>query len=114
MTQMVNVLAIVIMLLMALAAFALYRFMFIRGLRQAVAIFRECGALDAERARSLEDLGLQTQPLARRLFRPRNYKVQAADLLFRQGVIQATPQGHFYLSETALLQSPLKRFFSQS
>ncbi len=110
---MVNVYAMVILLLMIVAAIALYRLMFIRGLRRAVATFRQCEALDAERAKSLEELGLESRPYVRRMFRPRNYKASAADLLFRQGIIQATNEGRFYLSETALSQSPLNKVLNR-
>lgn len=109
---MTNVIAILIIALMAVLAFFLYRTLFIRGLRRVVAIFRATEALDARRAKTLEELGLKPPAYVRRMFKPRDYRQSAAELLHRQGVIKMAEGGRFYLSESALEQSPLKKYLS--
>ena len=107
-----NILAIAIILLLAVGAFYLYRALFVRGVRRVVAIFRAVEALDAKHARTLDELGLQPPPYLRRMFRPRDYRVIAAELMMRQGVIRPTEDRRFYLSESALEQSPLRKYLS--
>ncbi len=110
---MANVIAIFIILLMGVLAFYLWRLMFVRGMRRVVAVFRECKALDPERAKTLEELGLQRPPYLRRMFRPRDYKQSASEMLYRQGIIKATQDGRFYLSESELSKSNTNRVISQ-
>lgn len=107
---MTNTIAIVVIILMIVMAYYLYRALFFRGLRRVVAIFREHNALDAKTAETLAELGLQQPPYIRRMFKPRDYKQSAAELLHREGIIKVAEGGRFYLSETDLGQSRLKKY----
>lgn len=109
-TQLTDAIAIVVIILMIVAAYYLYRALFFRGLRRVVATFREHKALDAKRAETLAELGLQPPPYIRRMFRPRDYRQSAADLLHREGIIKVVEGGRVYLSETDLGQSRLSKY----
>jgi hypothetical protein len=112
---MTNAIVIAIIVLMGVGAFYLWRFLLRRGVRRVLAVFRELKALDAKRAKTLNELGLEQQPYLRRMFRPRDYNKTAADLLYRQGIIKVVPDtGRFYLDERALKQSRLASFVGEA
>ena len=110
---MINVLAVVVILLVAVLAFYLWRYMMIRALRSVVALFRENDAVTSESAVTLETLGLEPIPFTRRLFRPRDYKRPALQVLGQQGIIKMVEGPKFYLDEIALKNSSITRHFHE-
>ncbi len=76
-----------------------------RALEAVVRIFREEEALEEETAKNLEELGLTPQSFIERLYRVRDYRPYALQLLQGQEVVQETPEGRLYLSQEKLAQS---------
>lgn len=76
-----------------------------RALAAVVHIFREEEALDAGRAKTLEELGLTPQSFIERLYRVRDYRPYALQLLQGEEVVQETSEGRLYLSEARLAES---------
>jgi hypothetical protein len=101
-------LAFIIILLMLVAAFYLLRFFTRRAVRQVVAVFRQQGATNSRRAKTLQELGLVQAPMLQRMFKPRDYRPQALQVLAREGVLRVVEGERVYLSEEALIHSRLK------
>ena len=106
---MINVVAVVVILLVVVLAFYLWRYLLIRAVRAVVALFRENNAVTSESAVPLETLGLQPIPFTRRLFRPRDYKQPALQFLGQQGIVRMVEGPKFYLDEIALKNSRVTR-----
>ena len=107
---MANVIALAAIILMLVAAYYLWRFMLRRGMRAVVRAFREHGAVSPKKAATLEEMGLQPLTILNRMFRPRDYKRPASQILAREGIIKMTEGPRFYLDETALKQSRIAGF----
>lgn len=110
---MTNVIVVIVIILVVVLAFYLWRFMLIRAIRTVVGLFRNRDAVTSKNAVTLESLGLEPVPLMRRLFRPRDYKQPALQLLGQQGIIKMVEGPKFYLDESALKDSSLTRFFNE-
>ena len=67
---------------------------------RVIKIFCRYNALNANNARTAEELGLAPLGFMDRLMKPRDYKPQALRFLKESGVVQSTPDGRLYLSET--------------
>jgi len=111
---MTNVIVVIVLILLVVLAFYLWRFMLIRAVRNVIALFRNANALTSKDAVTLESLGLEQLPLMRRLFRPRDYKQPALQLLGQQGIIKMVEGPKFYLDESALKDSNITRLLSDS
>lgn len=111
---MTNAIVVIVLILLVVLAFYLWRYMLIRGVRTVVALFRNANALTSKDAVTLESLGLEPLPLMRRLFRPRDYKRPALQLLGQQGVIKMVEGAKFYLDESALKDSNITRLLRDS
>jgi hypothetical protein len=110
--RMQTAVALVIIILLLVGTFFMYRAFMQKALRKVVSIYREQGATDPKRAKSLEALGLQRPGAVGRMFRPRDYKQSAMRLLAQEGAIRMTEGEKFYLSEDGLANSRLKQFAS--
>ncbi len=100
---------IVILALLVLAIF-LSRMRMKRSLQQVLRIFREKGALDSQNAKTKEELGITPQSVIERMYKVRDYKPYALQLLVDAEIIKLTEEGMFYLSEKSLADSNLKNF----
>lgn len=110
-SDMNTALAIVIMLALLVAVLVYVpRFFVKRAMRKVVAIFRKVGATSPKQATTLESLGLVQAGFVDRMFKPRDYRPQAARLLIQVGIILPTDDGTYYLSEQALEDSPVKKW----
>jgi hypothetical protein len=106
----INAVAIAIIVLLVGGAIYLWRFLLQKGVRRVVAQFREKGATDVKKAKTLTELGLVRPGMLGRAFRPRDYRYQALRMLADERVIMKTDQERFFLSEDGLRVSRLKRF----
>ncbi len=90
---------------MILAFFILPQWRIRRAIRQVIEIFREYEANRPSTAKTLEQLGLrQERGGLLVLFRRRDYKKLALDILIRAQAIQQIEDGRLYLLEEELWQ----------
>jgi hypothetical protein len=68
-------------------------------------IFRKNKAVDAQNAKTIDELGLRPKSLAQSVFRGTQYKTTALIVLKNAGVIETTQDGKLYLSEDNLSRS---------
>ncbi len=73
-----------------------------RATFQVIDRFCSYKALNAKKARKVEELGLASPDIFQRLFRPRDYKPYALQVLSRAGLIRVTGEGRLYLMEEKL------------
>ncbi|HVN22725.1 MAG TPA: hypothetical protein VMT71_02050 [Syntrophorhabdales bacterium] len=66
---------------------------------KVIRIFRQHGAVNAQGARTLADLGLAPLGFFDRLMKPRDYRPQALRFLKERGILHSTADGRFYVSE---------------
>lgn len=81
-----------------------------RGMRHVVLAFRERGATDYEHAVTAQELGVVRGRLYDRMFKIRDYKPDALNILLQADVVQMTEEGRLYLSEENLAHSNAKAF----
>lgn len=99
--------AIVILLLLGVVVIP--RFMVKRAMGRVVQAFRAQNATNLKNARTLEELGLQPRGFIDGMFRGRDYKPFALDLLRRAEIILTTEDGKLYLSEDRLSRTELTK-----
>ena len=75
-----------------------------RAVFKVINIFCQSGALDAEHARTQDELGLTPPAFFDRLTRTRDYKPQALRLLKGANILHTTTDGKLYLSQKELGQ----------
>jgi len=103
-------LTLLIIIVLLVLTYLMWRALLRRGFRRVVAIFRAAKATDAKRARTLEELGLEGRSGALRYFGPRDYKQTAMRIMGQDRIILMTGGERFYLSEETLQHSRVKRF----
>ncbi len=104
----------VIVILAILAIFVVPRWRMKRAFRQVIQIFRAHNALNIKSAKTAEELGLVPRGMLDGLFRGRDYKPFALNLLTQGDIIQKTEDDKLYLSEAKLMDSEFGRSFSFS
>jgi len=105
------VIIIGIIVVLALAMF-LSRFMMMRAFTKVIKIFQQNNAINDKNAKTIDELGLRPPSFTQRMFRARDYKPQALNLLIRSDIIQTTEDGKLYLSEENLSYSKFKNLSS--
>ena len=79
-----------------------------RAVLQVITIFKKHQALDAERAKTIEELGLSPQGFRLRVMR--DYKPRAVDMLIKAKIIEVTEDRKLYLLEKNIVNlHPYKR-----
>ncbi|MFC2063449.1 hypothetical protein ACFLS8_05880 [Chloroflexota bacterium] len=102
------VIILVLVVTLILTFFVIPQWRIRRAMRQVIGVFREYGATQPSGAKTLEELGLVKQTsFAMSLFRRRDYKRPAVDLLIRIGALQEVEEGRLYLVEEELLRAKL-------
>ena len=86
------------------ALFVIPSLMTRRAVFKVINIFCQSGALDAEHARTQDELGLAPPAFFDRLTRTRDYKPQALRLLKEANILHTTTDGKLYLSQKELGQ----------
>lgn len=79
-----------------------------RALRSVIETFRENNALNEEQAKTAVDLGIKPQSVFERLYKTRDYKPYALQVLAQAQIIETTEDGRHYLLESKLAESKLK------
>jgi len=105
------VIIIGIIVVLALGMF-LSRFMMTRAFTTVIKIFQRDNAINNKSARTIDELGLRPPSFTQRIFRSRDYKPQALNMLIRAEIIQTTEDGKLYLSEENLAYSKFKNLSS--
>ena len=98
---------IIIVVIAILGLFVIPRFMMKRATNHVLKIFRQHYATSVKSARTVEELGLKPRTFMEGMFRNRDYKPHALQLLMKSEIIQMTEDGKLYLSEERLASSGL-------
>ena len=103
--------AVTIILLIAillLAAGVLPQLLLDRAIRSVIRIFRHHNAIGIGNAKTVSELGLSPQPFFARMWKTRDYKPRALQLLRNASIVQTTEEGKLYLSAEDLATSKWK------
>ncbi len=92
-----------------LAVFIIPQWRLRRAIRQVIRIFREHNAIGIKNACTIDELRLRPRGMMEGIWKGRDYKKYALDALMKSGIIQATGDGRFYISEDKLISSGLDR-----
>ena len=76
-----------------------------RAMRQVILIFREHTATSSRSAKAIDELGLSPQGMMGGMFKGRDYKQYALNMLMKSEIIQVTEDGKMYLLEDKLYAS---------
>jgi hypothetical protein len=99
---------VILVSLMLFVMFILPQLLLRRAIPSIIRIFRQGNAVGIENAKTFEELGLKPKNMAQAIFRGREYKVTALEVLKNANVIQTTEDGKLYLSEENLSNSKWK------
>ena len=99
---------VILVALMLFVMFILPQFLLRRAIPSLIRIFRQGKAVGIENAKTVEELGLKPKSMAQAIFRGREYKITALQVLRNANVIQSTEDGKLYLSENDLSNSRWK------
>jgi hypothetical protein len=100
---------VLIFALLLAAMFIVPRWRLKRAIRQVVQILQEHNATDSKNAKTIDGLGLRPKAMMEGMFRGRDYKPYALNILMRAEIIQQTEDGKLYLSEEKLRASGLEK-----
>jgi hypothetical protein len=78
-----------------------------RAVRQVIHIFQKKNAINQQLAMNLEDLRLKPRSYLQNMMNIRDYKPAALNMLIEAGILLKTADEKYYLSEEALMNSPL-------
>ena len=102
----------IVLVLAVMVAVVIYvpRYFMKKAMREVVSLFRAKGATTPKTAATLQELGLVRPGLVERMTKPRDYRLNALNLLGQANVVIPTSDGRLYLSEEDLENSPIKQF----
>ena len=81
-----------------------------RAIPSVIRTFREHNAVNIKDAKTIDKLGLQTRPMLERMWKTRDYKPRALQLLMSANIIQMTEDGKLYLSEENLAATKWNKY----
>ena len=81
-----------------------------RAIPSVIRIFRAHNALRDRDAQTIDVLGLYTKPMLERMWKPRDYKPRALQLLLSANIVQMTEDGKLYLSEDNLAATKWNKY----
>ncbi len=99
---------IIMVALLLIVLVALPQLTLRRAIPSLIRIFRERDAVGADNAKTPGELGIQQTTFTQTLFRGRDDKVNALQVLKEARVVQTTGDGKLYLSEDHLATSKWK------
>jgi len=73
-----------------------------RAIGRVIEIFQKQNAIGAQRAKTVDELGLTPPNLMARFTRMRDYRQNALSILIKTGIIQANEEGKLFLTEEKL------------
>ncbi|MGI6317722.1 MAG: hypothetical protein ACOX1I_09495 [Dethiobacteria bacterium] len=88
----------------------LSRLLMVRAIKEIIRIFFNSGALDAQNAKTREELGIVPQSFLERMYRIRDYKPYALQTMLNAGIIRETSDARYYLSEEKLSATALNKY----
>ena len=103
----IAVFIVLVVVLLLLGMFIIPHWLLKRAISKVIRVFRVRNASGVENARTLEELGLGPKNVMQVMFRGRDYRQYALDVLIRAEIIRVTEDGRLYLSEEKLLTSRL-------
>ncbi len=92
----------IIVILAFLGLYVIPRLMLKRALKKVLKTFRDQNATNFKNAKTIEELGLKPKSFLEGMFRTRDYRPYALDLLKRTEIVQTTEDGKLYLLEPKL------------
>lgn len=102
---------VAIIIIAVLGLFVIPRFLMKRALKKVIRIFREHNATNIRNAKTLDELGLKPRSFMEGMFRTRDYKPFALDLLRKGEIVQMTEDGKLYLLEDKLREKLVRTGF---
>ncbi len=99
---------VILVVLLLLAMFVLPQLRLRMAIPSVIRLFRQSNAVGIKNAKTVEELGLKPLTFTQAIFRGRNYKITALQVLKNANVIQGTEDGKLYLSEANLSSSKWK------
>jgi len=91
--------------LILIIIFVLPQIMLRLAISSVIRTFRQRKAVDAQNARTIDELGLKPKSMMQAIFRGAQYKTTALLVLRNAHVIESTEDGKLYLSEENLSNS---------
>jgi|LSQX01.1.fsa_nt_gb hypothetical protein len=88
----------------------LSRLLMVKAIKEIIRIFFNSGALDAQTAKTREELGIVPQSFLERMYRIRDYKPYALQTMLNAGIIQETADARYYLLEKKLSATALNKY----
>lgn len=88
----------------------LSRLLMVRAIREVIKIFFITDALNAQNAKTRTELGLVPQGFVERMYRIRDYKPYALQVMLNAGIILETSDARYYLSEEKLTGTALNKY----
>jgi hypothetical protein len=89
-------------ILLFLGLYYIPAFMVRRAILKVINIFCRHDAIGVENAKTVDELGLKPLDFFQRLWRLRDYKPQALQILRQQGIVYLTKDGKLYIVEDEL------------
>lgn len=102
---MATLIAFLLIALLAVGSFFLWRLLIRRAMRVVVGIFREHKALTPESAAPLEKMGLQDHKPVMGMIKFGDYRQTAMQVFAQDCIIMTTGDERYFLSEDALARS---------
>jgi hypothetical protein len=96
---------ILLTVLVLVVVFVLPQILLRNAVSSILRVFRKNKAIDAQSARTIDELGLRPKSMAQAIFRGTQYKTTALMMLRNAGIIETTEDGKLYLSEDNLSRS---------
>ena len=98
-----EILLLVLLAVLLLAGLIVFPQLLVRrAIPEVIKIFKRHDALGIKNAKTVEELGLGGQTMVQRMWKPRDYKPRALQLLLNANIVQMTPDGKLYLAEENL------------
>ena len=99
---------VILVVFLLFVMFVLPQLLLRRAIPSVIRILRQGKAVGIENAKTIEELGLKPKNIAQAIFRGRDYKITALQVLRNANIIQSTEDGKLYLSEENLSNSKWK------
>jgi hypothetical protein len=100
-----NTILILLTVLVLVVIFVLPQILLRNAISSVLRAFRKNKAVDAQSARTIDELGLRPKNMAQAIFRGTQYKTTALMVLRNAGVVETTEDSKLYLSEDNLSRS---------
>ncbi|MFC2068603.1 hypothetical protein ACFLTP_06305 [Chloroflexota bacterium] len=98
-----TVYVVILIAVLFLGAFVFPQLMVKRAIPLVIEIFRNSNTVGITGAKTLNDLGLGARTLVEKMWKTRDCKSRALQVLVNSNIIQTAEDGRFYLSEENIL-----------